>query len=41
MSHLLYTVEETYDSLQDVSEQAFDVEHLNFKPFCDDIFGDG
>lgn len=41
MSHLLYTVEETYDSLQDVSEQAFDAEHLNFKPFCDDIFGDG
>ena len=31
----------TYDSLQDVSEQAFDAEHLNFKPFCDDIFGDG
>ena len=41
MSHLLYTVEETYDSLQDVSEQVFDAGHLNFKPFCDDIFGDG
>ena len=41
MNHLLYTVEETYDSLQDVSEQAFDAGHLNFKPFCDDIFGDG
>ena len=33
--------EETYDSLQDISEQAFDAEHLNFKPFCDNIFGDG
>lgn len=41
MSHLLYTVEDTYNSLQDVSEQALDAGHLNFKPFCDDIFGDG
>ena len=31
----------SYTHLDVYKRQAFDAGHLNFKPFCDDIFGDG
>lgn len=41
MNNLLYAVEEIYDSLKEADDTIRSVEHLNFKAFCDDIFGDG
>jgi len=41
MNNLLYVVEEIYDTLEEAEDKILSEEHLDFKTFLDDIFGDG
>ena len=41
MTNLLYVVEEVYNTLEEADDKILSEEHLNFKTFLDDIFGDG
>ena len=41
MNNLLYIVEEVYINLNEAEDKLLSEEHLIFKGFCDDIFGDG
>lgn len=41
MNNLLYVAEEVYANLEEAEDKLLSEEHLIFKGFCDDIFGDG
>jgi len=41
VNNLLYVVEEIFDNLDDADNKILSEEHLDFKTFFDDIFGDG
>ena len=41
MNNLLYIAEEVYVNLNEAEDKLLSEEHLIFKGFCDDIFGDG
>lgn len=41
MNNLLYVVEKAYENMDDADDEFLSEEYLDFKGFCDDIFGDG
>lgn len=41
MSNLLFVTEEIYKTLDEADDKMLSEEHLNFKEFCNDVFGDG
>lgn len=41
VSNLLYVIQDSFDSLDDVDDYLLDPEKLIFDSICDEIFGDG